>query len=136
MYNNCNECPFNNTADCPFSDRSQEMRQNICLFLPLRIRPFHKVDPGWIEQKADELVEKIKSYMPEEAPETVFTYEDFFHIAFAADTPEQQARHFQDVLVSAAAIADFRKLDITRYTFILDNSGKARAEPPQKFPLS
>lgn len=60
--------------------------------------------------------------------ETEYGYEDFHHIAFAADTPELQARHFQDVLVSTAAVADFRKKDITKYTFFVNDRGEARAE--------
>lgn len=62
--------------------------------------------------------------------ETEYSYEDFHHIAFAAGTPEQQARHFQDMLVSTAAVCDFRKQDITRCKFFVDGEGKARAEMP------
>lgn len=136
MYDSCNECPRNNTKECPFGHWSQRMRSNICQFLRLPLRPFHS--DNWIEKEAEKIARKIKclglsgSQTPQE---TEYGYEDFHHIAFAAGTPEKQARHFQDVLVSTAAICDFRKLDITRCRFFVKDSGEARGELPE-IPLS
>lgn len=133
MYDNCNQCPRNNTKDCPLAHRSESIRANICQFLRIPLRPFHY--DNWIESQAEKIADKIRGFgLSELAPpqESEYSYEDFFHYAFAADTPEKQARHFQNVIVSTAAVADFRRQDITRCKFFVNDIGNARAEfPPE-----
>lgn len=134
MYDNCNQCPNNNTKDCHLGHRSMEMRHNICHFLRL---PINRIDDDkWLQNQVDSLrkrwanlgITKMPSdYFPH-MQETEYSYEDFHHMAFAAGTPEQQARHFQDVLVANASVADFRKQDITKYKFFVNGNGEARAE--------
>lgn len=120
LYNDCNECPRNNTKECPFGHWSQRMRSNICQFLRLPINPFHE-PIKWFPLPPD--------YSPR-IEENEYSYSEFHHFAFDAKTPENQARQFQDVLVSTAAICDFRKLDITKYKFFVNSEGQARAEMP------
>lgn len=141
MYDNCNQCPRNNTPDCPFAHRSATVRSHICQFLRLPIKPLH--DDTWIQKQAELLADKINNLIgsqggplayPAPLQETEYGYEDFFYYAFAAETPDQQARHFQAVLVSAAAMADFKKGDITRCRFFVNDIGNARAEfPPENW---
>ena len=137
MYDNCNECPYNGKKSCHLRHRSQEIRQNICHLVSLPIKPVH--DDRWLQNQVDSILKKWANLgitkMPSEyfphLQETEYSFEDFHHIAFATGTPEQQARHFQDVLVSTAAICDFRKQDITRCKFFVNSKGEAHAEMPK-----
>jgi hypothetical protein len=140
-YNNCSECPRNGTNKCPFLDCDLEIRENACPFVKLRLRPL-PTDTD-LNKQADRLMEKLARWgitkMPSEyfphPQETQYSYSDFFHIAFAAKTPDNEARHLQAVLMSTAARADYMKEDITKARFYIDDKGAARAELPSEIHL-
>lgn len=125
--NACGEralCKFLGGTPCPGCP-NRPLPSSYFTYLPLR--PLD--DDSRTGKAKDEIMHNIHAIL-KEANEQQYSYEDFHHIAFAAVTPEQQARHFQDVLVSTAAICDFRKMDITRCKFFVNNEGQARAETP------
>lgn len=122
LYNSCNECPHNGKDSCPISQHDLETKHRICVFLPVRM-------PNQL--KAIDLPKLPSDYFPH-LQWTEYAYEDFFHLAFAAKTPNQQARQLQETLISTAAIADFRKEDITKCRFFIDGNGEGRAEMPPR----
>lgn len=124
MYNNCNECPHNNKESCPLAHQAQHIRQQICQFVKLPLIPFHE-PIKWFD------IKELPIDFPE-VQETQYSYTEFFHMAFAAETNEQQARYLQNVLVATAAIAGLRKEDITMCRFFISESGEARALMPSE----
>lgn len=142
-YNDCNECPRHGTDKCPISQHNWHIRDKICVFLKIRL-PHLDIEKIKMEREAEEMAMMIRAMLleikrefREENSERECSYTEFHHMAFDAKTPDKQARHFQGVLISAAAIADLKNDDIEKAIFYVDEKGQARAVLPSDIkPLS
>lgn len=124
LYNNCNECPRRETKQCAFLGSPENIKP-ACVYRRIIMKQFHplqsELPPGKLPSDYFPHLQWIE-----------YGYEEFLYFAFDAATPEQQARQLQEVLVSTAAVADFRKVDITDCRFFIDGNGEGRAEMPPR----